>query len=767
MSIINIENIWKDWHIVEPPIGEGSYGKVYKAVKKTANMYDVSAVKVITIPQSPSDIDSLLAKGYTIDSIQKSYETLAEECRTEIKLMIKLRGNSYIVSVDDWHEIIHSDGIGHDFYIRMEFLKNFNSYLTERNHKLNDEEIAQIGVDLCSALECCAKENIVHRDIKPENIFISAHGIFKLGDFGIARKLDSSPSSLSRKGTYHYMAPEIFHGISNYDAKVDIYSLGLVLYELLNNNRPPFLTSEQSNLTSQDMETAIAKRMSGKYPLPVPGINRNPQLVKIILKACSYDPASRYENASQMKQELLALKENPYDKTVKQTVQFQPTNILYNSHSKRHFFRPRLVIIPIMVLLIVVGLSFYLIPKSHPAEDEKENSSEAQTEIIQDETDLDMLKTSAHEELSATAKSIQPSDEQGFQADSIVYEYTTKINNASSSDEISDLVTQGKEELNMLFSNEKEEFDTTLRDYSNTLNLPTEKSEQVENVLNSYTKKFNQCKTGQELQTTLEAGKAELIALQTEDTVTETPTPSPAPQLVDETIYVADVYESLTLREEASTTSSAIVLLPPGTRMQIIENTNATMVKVHTLDNQLEGYVNKFYITAEGEPLKRQGNSSSSSNSTSIYYADVYEYLTLRNAASTSATPITYLVPYTYLNVISTSNGMAYVEVIETGEKGYVNAEYITKREDGPKRAGKMSPDLFDTYSFYVGATCYLTCNEYVTLRDAPSTSGNEIRKVYKNELVTITELTNSEFYRVTTGTGEWGYVMAKYLALW
>ena len=75
-----------------------------------------------------------------------------------------------------------------------------------------------VKIDLCKALEYCQCQNIIHRDIKPENIFVSRFGEFKLGDFGIARELDRSMSGLSEKGTFSYMAPEMYKG-EEYDAR--------------------------------------------------------------------------------------------------------------------------------------------------------------------------------------------------------------------------------------------------------------------------------------------------------------------------------------------------------------------------------------------------------------------------------------------------------------------------------------------------------------------------------------------------------------------
>ncbi|MCR4655916.1 MAG: protein kinase [Lachnospiraceae bacterium] len=98
---------------------------------------------------------------------------------------------------------------------------------------LPEKAVLKLGVDICSALEICAMKKVIHRDIKPENIFINEFGDYKLGDFGVARKLENVAGALSQKGTYNYMAPEVEKGTS-YNETVDLYSLGLVLYRFLN-----------------------------------------------------------------------------------------------------------------------------------------------------------------------------------------------------------------------------------------------------------------------------------------------------------------------------------------------------------------------------------------------------------------------------------------------------------------------------------------------------------------------------------------------------
>lgn len=163
---------------------------------------------------------------------------------------------------------------------------------------------------MCKALELCQRYNIIHRDIKPENIFVSDTGAFKLGDFGIARTAEKTMSGMSKKGTYSYMAPEVYRG-SAYGFSVDTYSLGVVMYRLLNNNRLPFLPQPPEPITYSQREIALAKRMGGEQP-PSP-MNAGGRLGEIVLRACAFTPENRYSSPMQMRQELEAIQYGPED----------------------------------------------------------------------------------------------------------------------------------------------------------------------------------------------------------------------------------------------------------------------------------------------------------------------------------------------------------------------------------------------------------------------------------------------------------------------
>ena len=285
---------WPEWKIIEK-IGEGSFGKVYKAQRTERGKSFYSAIKIINIPGSQSELNSVRSETGDDQSARQYFQNLVEECIQEISTMEYFRGNSYIVSVEDFKVMEYLDAIGWEISIRMEYLTSFMDYCAEK--QLTEKEVIKLGMDLSKALEYCRKLKIIHRDIKPENIFVSRFGDFKLGDFGIARELERTMSGFSKKGTYSYMAPEMYKG-KKYDSRVDIYSLGIVLYRLMNHNRLPFMSLDKQFITYRDKENALNKRVAGEQ-MSIP-VDAGEQFARIILKACAYDPAQRYQTPEEL-----------------------------------------------------------------------------------------------------------------------------------------------------------------------------------------------------------------------------------------------------------------------------------------------------------------------------------------------------------------------------------------------------------------------------------------------------------------------------------
>ena len=289
------------WNITRL-LGEGSYGKVFEIERSEFGQTYRAALKVITVPQSSAEVRSVISEGMSISQAEAYFHGIVEELMHEFSIMFKLKGTANVVSCEDLRVLEHPDGIGWDILIRMELLHPLLPYVYE--HPMARRDIIRLGIDICKALELCQRYNIIHRDIKPENIFISDNRDYKLGDFGIARTIERTTSGLSKKGTYSYMAPEVYAG-KEYGFSVDTYSLGLVLYRMLNKNRGPFLPQPPEAITYDNREQALARRVSGE-PLPRPFYGEG-RLGEIVLKACAFDPKERYSSPQQLRQELEAI----------------------------------------------------------------------------------------------------------------------------------------------------------------------------------------------------------------------------------------------------------------------------------------------------------------------------------------------------------------------------------------------------------------------------------------------------------------------------
>ena len=303
-----LSRIWPDWMITER-IGSGSYGDVYKAERSEMGNKFYSAIKIIPVPKNTAEIDNAAENGF---SPEQYFQSVVEDCMESIKLQVTMKGTQNIVSIEDFKVVSHAPEFGWSILIRMELLTSLNSYL-KRKGQLSEKEVVKLGSDICSALERCASINVMHRDIKQENLFITDSGDFKLGDFGIACKLEKTTAGLSTKGTFYYMAPEVSRG-DDYGFNADVYSLGIVMYKLLNNNNFPL---ENGNVTPQQRENAFKMRANGAA-LPKP-VNASDALASVILTACAYDPNRRFMSASALKVALQKVYDTPVSAPVQST----------------------------------------------------------------------------------------------------------------------------------------------------------------------------------------------------------------------------------------------------------------------------------------------------------------------------------------------------------------------------------------------------------------------------------------------------------------
>ena len=297
------------WSIVRE-IGHGGYGTVYEIRRHLLDADERSAMKVIPVPRDPAEIRDYLDDGYDFDSLGKRYANSRNAVLREYTMMAKMKDSANIVRCEDITVVMNPDGLSSRIFIRMELLTPMREY--EKLRSYDEKEVIRLGLDMCSILSVCEKEGIVHRDIKPANIMVSSGGIYKLGDFGIARMMDHTTAG-TRIGTVNYMAPEVYLG-QRYGHTADIYSLGLVLYWLMNNRRIPFLSAENKGSNLEEELEAQQKRLRG-IPVPRPCCG-SLRLAEVIRKSLAFYPQDRFQTAEEFGKALRSCLDNTDEATV-------------------------------------------------------------------------------------------------------------------------------------------------------------------------------------------------------------------------------------------------------------------------------------------------------------------------------------------------------------------------------------------------------------------------------------------------------------------
>ena len=297
-----LRSVWPEWHVV-CRLGGGTFGDVFQIYKEKYGIRVDSALKVIQVSSEMDTVELPFINPDDTEDDDGGQGNLPDSLRREIQIMEALRGAPNIVSIEDFY--FKQEGMTSSLFVRMELLTSLKEVLSGGNgqHTLSSiREIRKLGKDICTALMHCEKKGIIHRDIKPANLFVDEFGHYKVGDFGASKRMDTvhDAHTMTSIGTISYMAPEIFRGRA-YNNTVDIYALGLVLYQLLNYGKLPFLPTEGS-YTAQDIDSANYMRLHGT-PLPglegkaVGGEPVDGRLDAVVRKACAVDPAERYQTA--------------------------------------------------------------------------------------------------------------------------------------------------------------------------------------------------------------------------------------------------------------------------------------------------------------------------------------------------------------------------------------------------------------------------------------------------------------------------------------
>lgn len=285
-----LEPIFGTWY-VDSKLAEGRSSKVFKVYKTVDGVTEFLALKTVKFPANDKELSRVIESG-KYKTVGEYLDTLEAAVTENMNKMLSLRTNTNIVRFDNFRIVKESSC----FYVimLMELLFPFSEKV--KADDISKEQAVKIGSDLCCALEGFRNIGIVHHQIKPENIYVDEDSNFKLGDFGI-----SNIAGRGRTEASPYMAPEVYKEAA-YDTSSDIYSIGVLLYKLLNNNRLPFLPEYPNPVSLSDREAAFKKQMHGEKPSPAANADR--EISRIISKALAFSQTDRYYSPILMKTEL-------------------------------------------------------------------------------------------------------------------------------------------------------------------------------------------------------------------------------------------------------------------------------------------------------------------------------------------------------------------------------------------------------------------------------------------------------------------------------
>jgi tRNA A-37 threonylcarbamoyl transferase component Bud32 len=236
-------------------LGMGGMGMVYKA--RQPRLDRIVALKILPVESA-------------------QHPSFAERFGREAKALAKLN-HPGIVDVYDFGQT------GQYYYFVMEYVDGMNLRSLLSNQTVTPRQALELVVQICTALQYAHDEGVVHRDIKPENILLNKKGQVKIADFGLAKLLGTAPDtaltmSQAAMGTLNYMAPEQRQNAQGVDHRADIYSLGVVFYEMLTGEVP-----------------------MGRFDPPSKKVQVDVRLDEVVLRALEREPARRYQQVSEVK----------------------------------------------------------------------------------------------------------------------------------------------------------------------------------------------------------------------------------------------------------------------------------------------------------------------------------------------------------------------------------------------------------------------------------------------------------------------------------
>ncbi len=284
MSELKLVSPLLDGFAMGDPISEHDGVRCCPAMKENSD--DKYIVKVISVPASQKQLDALLLTGAYKDAgaAAEYFKTLAEDMVKEARLLLQLSKLEGFLPYEGW-QIVPMEGsdLGYDVYLLGSYKRSLEKFL--RRNAMTHLGAVNLGIDLCAALSLCRRAGVIYTDLKPANIFISGQREYRIGDLGFSKLSAMKYTSLPRQYVSRYTPPELHDPFATLNPTVDIYAVGMILYQIYNNGELPFSTKAPLRI------------------LPAP-LNADYEMAEIIQKACHPNPRERYQTPTQMGQAL-------------------------------------------------------------------------------------------------------------------------------------------------------------------------------------------------------------------------------------------------------------------------------------------------------------------------------------------------------------------------------------------------------------------------------------------------------------------------------
>ncbi len=245
-------------------------------------------VKIISTPASQTQVEALLLSGAFADNdaAMAYYNDIAQSITEEAQVLQKLSQLEGFMPYESWQIEPIDEGVGYDIYLLSRYRKTLQRYF-QRN-PITHLGALNLGLDLCAALAVCRRMGYIYVDLKPENVYLTDKLEYRIGDIGFI-KLDSLKyASLPERYRSDYTAPEITDAYSALNSTIDVYALGLILYQAFNNGIIPEISADNN---------------SSQLPPPT---YADYEMSEIILKACAMNPEDRYQDPIEMGQALVS-----------------------------------------------------------------------------------------------------------------------------------------------------------------------------------------------------------------------------------------------------------------------------------------------------------------------------------------------------------------------------------------------------------------------------------------------------------------------------